>query len=80
MDYTAQRTHTVRSFFFFYLITLQAKLRKEIPLLFTPMTCVNTQSYFSLTPKQVDHLVDSSAASLRTTLHTVAPLKKKEGR
>ena len=56
-----------------------AKFKEVIPSAFNSMPCLNIteDSYATFSPFQIDHLVDSAAGSLRTTLDFIAPLKKK---
>ncbi|RCU38665.1 hypothetical protein DVA76_17745, partial [Acinetobacter baumannii] len=56
-----------------------AKFKEVIPSAFNSMPCLNIteDSYATFSPSQIDHLVDSAAGSLRTTLDCIAPIKKK---
>uniref|UniRef100_A0A3Q3MS83 Reverse transcriptase domain-containing protein n=1 Tax=Mastacembelus armatus TaxID=205130 RepID=A0A3Q3MS83_9TELE len=55
------------------------KFKKMIPSLFASMPSINIMegSCLNPTPYQIDHVVDSAVTSLRETLDSVAPLKKK---
>ena len=59
--------------------TAVTKFKEMIPSLFTSMPYANTieNNSSSVSSTQVDNLVDGTAALLRTSIDTVAPLKKK---
>ena len=42
-----------------------------------PYSNITEESYLNFTPSQLDHLVDSTARSLRVSLDSIAPVKKK---
>ncbi|XP_053300289.1 uncharacterized protein LOC128459207 [Pleuronectes platessa] len=56
-----------------------AKFKEIIPITFKPVLAVDINNKFfkTLSSIEIDHLVDSSADSLRLTLDSIAPLKKK---
>ncbi|XP_051233806.1 uncharacterized protein LOC127350821 [Dicentrarchus labrax] len=55
-----------------------AKFKEEIPSVFNSMPCLNlTESYNDFSPSEIDNLVDSAAGSLRSTLDSIAPIKRK---
>ncbi|XP_074501484.1 uncharacterized protein LOC141773537, partial [Sebastes fasciatus] len=56
-----------------------AKFKEAIPSALNSIPCLNIteDSYVNFSPTQIDHLVDSATDSLRVTLDSVAPLKKK---
>jgi len=56
-----------------------SKFKERIPSVLSPLPCINTvgNSSLNFTSTQVGDLVDSTVASLRATLDTVAPLRKK---
>ncbi|WP_438637926.1 hypothetical protein [Paraclostridium dentum] len=76
MDYTAVRE---KSHYSRCLSEKAVNKFKEMILSSFASPYVNTMesSHLNVTPAQVDYLVDNSAASLRTILDSVAPLKKK---
>ncbi|XP_054869434.1 uncharacterized protein LOC129349621 [Amphiprion ocellaris] len=55
------------------------KFKEIIPSLFSPapLTDIMEGKYYNFTPTEVDYIVNNAAASLRTTLDSVAPVKKK---
>uniref|UniRef100_A0A8P4G3Q0 Reverse transcriptase domain-containing protein n=1 Tax=Dicentrarchus labrax TaxID=13489 RepID=A0A8P4G3Q0_DICLA len=55
-----------------------AKFKEEIPSVFNSMPCLNlTESYNDFSPSEIDNLVDSATGSLRSTLDSIAPIKRK---
>ena len=52
------------------------KFKEAIPLVLNSMPCFK-ESYANFSPSDTDNLVDSAAGSLRKTLDSIAPLKKK---
>ncbi|TKS65475.1 hypothetical protein D9C73_028281 [Collichthys lucidus] len=56
-----------------------AKFKETIPSVLNSMPCLTVTEDLSasFSPSQIDHLVDSITGSLRTTLDSIAPLKKK---
>ena len=56
-----------------------ARFKEAIPSALNSVLCLNTveDSCFNFSPSQIDNLVDSTADSLRLTLDSIAPLKKK---
>ena len=56
-----------------------AKFKEDIPTAFDSMSCLNITEdlYVNLSPSQIDAFVDGITTCLRTTLDSVAPLKKK---
>ncbi len=56
-----------------------AKFKNAIPSALNSLSGIKLteDSYANFSPSQIDHLVDSAAGSLRTTLDSVAPLQKK---
>ena len=56
-----------------------SKFKKIIPITFKPVLSVDITNHFFKNPSstEIDHLVDSSVKSLRLTLDSIAPLKKK---
>ena len=55
------------------------KFKEAIPSVLNSLPCLNTteDSYVNFSPSQIDNLIDSAAGSLRQTLDSIAPLKKK---
>ncbi|XP_054860077.1 uncharacterized protein LOC129347328 [Amphiprion ocellaris] len=58
---------------------LVTKFKELIPSLFSsaPLTDIMEGKYYNFTPTEVDYIVNNAAASVRTTLDSVAPVKKK---
>ena len=56
-----------------------AKFKEEIPLALNSMPCLNITEDFNVnfSPSQIDHIFDTAADSMRWTLDSIAPLKKK---
>ena len=56
-----------------------AKFKEAIPFAFDsiPHLDITEDSWSNFSPSQIDHLVDSATGSLRMTLDSIAPLKKK---
>ncbi|XP_075941538.1 uncharacterized protein LOC142943729, partial [Anarhichas minor] len=56
-----------------------AQFKEAIPSVFNSIPCFNItkDSWANFSPTQIDHLVDSATSSLRRTLDSIAPLKKK---
>ena len=56
-----------------------AKFKEVIPSVLNSLPCrtITEDSFIDISPSHIDHLVDSAAGSLRATLDSIAPLKKK---
>ena len=56
-----------------------AKFKEVIPSLLNSMPDQNIteNSYADFSPSQIDQLVDSASGSMRTTLNSIATLKKR---
>ena len=56
-----------------------AKFKEAIPSAFDsiPRLNITENSWSNFSPSQIDHLVDSATGSLRMTLDSIAPLKRK---
>ena len=52
-----------------------AKFKEDIPTAFDSLSCLNITE--DLSPSQIDTFVDGATICLRTTLDSLAPLKKK---
>ena len=76
LDYTPLGKHVLTRCLSDGVVT---KFKQIIPSVLNSIPCLNTteMTYSDFSPPQIDCVVDSAADSLRTTLNSIAPLKKK---